>query len=301
MLAAQSILLGQRDIVLTGGFESMSNIPYYLPKARGGYRYGNGELQDGILKDGLWDVYNNCHMGNAAEHCAKNHEAYKFSRNDQDDFAIESYKRAASAHQNGSFKQEIVGVEVKGKKGSTVVEDDEEYHRVDFAKVRTLRPAFQNDGTGTVTAANASSLNDGASALIITSLAAAQARGLKPLAKIIGFGDAELAPIDFTIAPAAAIPRALKMAGISKDDVDFWEINEAFSVVVLANMKLLDIPHSKVNVNGGAVALGHPIGASGARIVTTLTHLLQNQNKRYGVASICNGGGGASAVVIEKL
>lgn len=296
MMAAQSIMLGHQDVVLAGGFESMSNIPYYVPKARTGLRYGHGELLDGVLKDGLWDVYNDVHMGNAGEDCATKHS---FTREQQDDFAIASYERAAAAHQAGHFKGEIVGVDIKGRKGVTTVDMDEEYSKVSFDKVRSLRPAF--DRNGTITAANASSLNDGASALVLTSLAKAQELGLKPLAKVTGFADAARAPIEFTIAPADATPKALKMAGVSVEDVDYFEINEAFSVVVLANMKLMKVPHDKVNVLGGAVALGHPIGCSGARIVTTLTHLLQNNGKKVGCASICNGGGGASAIVIESM
>jgi len=295
MMAAQSIQLGQNKTVLAGGFESMSNIPYYLPKARNGYRYGNGELLDGVLKDGLWDVYNDSHMGMAAEHCANTE---KFSRQQQDDYAIESYTRAANAHKNGAFASEIIPVEVQSKKETKKIVDDEEYHRVDFNKVPTLRPAF--DKNGSVTAANASSLNDGASAVVVMSQAEAEARGLKPLAKIIGYGDAARKPIEFTIAPVGAIEIALSRAQVSKENIDFWEINEAFSVVALANMARLGLDHAKVNVNGGAVGLGHPIGCSGARIVTTLVHLLRNQDKKYGCAAICNGGGGASAIVLEK-
>merc|ERR1712130_82914 len=297
MFAAQSIQLGHQQTVLAGGFESMSNIPYYLPKARTGYRYGHGELVDGLLHDGLTDAYDKSPMGMAAEHCAS--KLHQFSRQQQDDFAIESYTRAGNAHKSGAFKDEIMGVEVKSRKDTKVIEDDEEYHRVDFSKVPSLKPVFAKDGS--VTAANASSLNDGACALVVMSLARAQALGLKPLAKILGYGDAARAPIEFTVAPADAVPVALKQAGISVSDVDYWEINEAFSVVVLANMERMGLDHSKVNVNGGAVALGHPIGCSGARIVTTLAYLLRNNDKRYGCASICNGGGGASAIVLEKM
>merc|ERR1712137_1141586 len=295
MFAAQAIQLGQQNTVVAGGFESMSNTPYYVPKARNGYRYGHGEIIDGILKDGLWDVYNDAPMGMAAEHCAK---AEKFSREEQDDYAIESYKRAADAHKRGAFKDEIVPIEVRSKKETKEIYDDEEYHRINFEKVPSLRPAF--DSEGTVTAANASSLNDGASALVIMSLKRAKELELKPLAKIIGYGDAARKPIEFTVAPADAIPFALRRAGISQKDVDYWEINEAFSVVALANIKRLELDPKKVNVNGGAVALGHPIGSSGARIITTLVHLLRNEDKRYGCAAICNGGGGASAIVLEK-
>lgn len=296
MLASQSIMLGQNQIVVAGGFESMSNVPYYLDKGRNGYKYGHGGVVDGILKDGLWDPYDNHHMGSAGESCAKK---FSFSREDQDKFAIESYKRAQEAWAKGAFKNEVVPVPVPGKKGDVLVTEDEEHKKVDFSKVSTLKPAF--DKSGTITAANASSLNDGASALVLMDGEKAKELGLKPLARIIGFGDAEQEPIDFPTAPAKATPKALNMAGIKANEVDFWEINEAFAVVVLANTKLLGLDPSKVNVDGGAVSLGHPIGMSGARLVTHLTHLLHQRNGKFGCASICNGGGGASAIVIERV
>eukprot|EP01087_Luapelamoeba_hula_P018402 TRINITY_DN591_c0_g1_i1.p1 TRINITY_DN591_c0_g1~~TRINITY_DN591_c0_g1_i1.p1 ORF type:complete len:423 (-),score=77.86 TRINITY_DN591_c0_g1_i1:113-1381(-) len=295
--AAQSIMLGHQDVIVAGGFESMSNIPYYVPNMRKGVKFGNTQLLDGLIHDGLWDVYGNVHMGNCGEVCAEKHN---ISRAEQDEFAITSYKRTAAATQAGLFKDEIVGVTVPQKKGGpAMITEDEEYKKVDFDKVPKLKPAFKKDGT--VTAANSPSLNDGASALIIMSAAKAKELGLKPLAKIRGFADAELEPVDFTVAPAQAVPKALKMAGIDIKDVDYWEINEAFSVVGLANMRLLGISHDKLNVNGGAVAMGHPIGMSGARIVTALTHILKQKNAKIGCAAICNGGGGASAIVLERL
>lgn len=296
MLASQSIMLGHSEIVVAGGFESMSNVPYYLEKGRGGYKYGHGQIIDGIIKDGLWDPYDNHHMGAAGENCAKK---MSFSRDDQDKFAIESYKRAQAAWANGVFKNEVVPVPVPGKKGDVLVSEDEEYKKVDFGKLATLRPAF--DAAGTITAANASSINDGACALVLMNAEIAKKMGLKPLARIVGFGDAEQQPIDFPTAPALAVPKALNMAGVKTSDIDLWEINEAFSVVVLANTKLLNLDPSKVNVDGGAVSLGHPIGMSGARIVAHLVHSLHQRNGKLGCASICNGGGGASSVVVEKL
>lgn len=295
MLAAQAISLGHNDVAVAGGFESMSNIPYYVPQARTGYNLGHGQLIDGIVKDGLWDVYNDQHMGNCGEACA---DEYGFTREQQDDFAIESYRRSAAAHEAGLFRDEIVPVEVKKRGQVTVVEDDEEYRRINFDKVRSLRPVFQKDGT--VTAANASSINDGASALVLMSEGKAQELGVTPIAYIRGYGDAAQDPVKFTTAPALAVPIALRRAGLSLEDVEYHEINEAFSVVVLANMKLLNIPHDRVNVNGGAVSLGHPIGCSGARIITTLVNVLKQKDAKIGCASICNGGGGASAIVIER-
>jgi len=294
MLAAQSIALGQNDIVLAGGMESMSNVPYYLDKARNGYRLGNGQLTDGLIKDGLWDVYNDYHMGSAAELCAA--ECH-ISREDQDTFAIESYKRAQKAQGDGKFKEEITPVELKGD--ITLFADDEEPNAVKFDKIPGLKPVFKKDGT--VTAANASTLNDGAAALILMSKEKADELGIKPIAKIISYADAQQAPEWFTTAPSKAIPLALHRAGLSTAQIDYFEINEAFSVVSIANNQLLEIDPAKVNVNGGAVALGHPLGASGARIIVTLLNVL-NQNKgKYGAAGICNGGGGASAMVIENL
>ena len=297
MLAAQSIALGINDVVVAGGMESMSNVPFYLDKARTGYRLGHGELTDGLVKDGLWDVYNDYHMGSAAELCAVDHS---ISREAQDDYAIESYKRSQAAQQSGKFSNEIVPVEITGRRGDvTVISEDEEVNAVNFDKIPGLRAVFQKDGT--VTAANASTLNDGAAALVVVSKKKMEELGLKPLAKVLGYGDAQQAPEYFTTAPAQAIPRALAHAGVTADQVDFYEINEAFSVVALANNKLLGLDGKKVNINGGAVALGHPLGASGARIVVTLLSVLDQNNGRIGVAGICNGGGGASALVIEKV
>jgi acetyl-CoA C-acetyltransferase len=297
MLAAQSIALGENDIVVAGGMESMSNVPYYLDKARTGYRLGNGELLDGLVKDGLWDVYNNYHMGVAAELCASE---CSIDRAEQDAFAIQSYTRSQEAQKSGKFDQEIIAVELKDKKGESVwINTDEEPKTVKFDKIPTLKPVFKKDGT--VTAANASTLNDGAAALVLMSSSKAKELGLKPLAKILAYADAQQAPEWFTTAPSKAIPLALKRAGLTSDNVDYFEINEAFSVVALANNKEMKLDNNKVNVNGGAVALGHPLGASGARIVVTLLHVLSQKNAKIGVAGICNGGGGASALVIERL
>jgi acetyl-CoA C-acetyltransferase len=297
MLAAQSIANGDNDIVLAGGMESMSNTPYYLDKARNGYRLGNGQIIDGLVKDGLWDVYNDYHMGSAAELCAVD---CNVTREEQDAFAIESYKRAQASQAAGKFKTEITPVELKDKKGEvTLFSDDEEPATVKFDKIPTLKPVFKKDGT--VTAANASTLNDGAAALVLMSKEKAEAMGIKPLAKIVSFADAQQAPEYFTTAPAKAIPLALHKAGVSAEQVDFFEINEAFSVVSVANNKLLKLDPAKVNVNGGAVAIGHPLGASGARIIVTLIHVLQQNGGKLGAAGICNGGGGASAMVIQNL
>ncbi|PTT00438.1 acetyl-CoA C-acetyltransferase [Pedobacter sp. HMWF019] len=296
MLAAQSIALGQNDIVVAGGMESMSNVPYYLDKARTGYRLGHGQITDGLVKDGLWDVYNDYHMGSAAELCAT--ECH-ISREDQDAFAIASYKKAQAAQNDGKFTAEIVPVEVKDRKGEiTLVSNDDEPFAVKFDKIPSLKPVFKKDGT--VTAANASTLNDGAAALVLMSADKAKELGLKPLARILAYADAQQAPEWFTTAPAKAIPLALSRAGKSIKDVDYFEINEAFSVVSLANNQLLELNNDKVNVNGGAVSLGHPLGASGARIVVTLLSVLAQNNGKIGVAGICNGGGGASALVVEK-
>lgn len=295
MLGAQSILLGDNDIVVAGGMESMSNIPYYLDKARNGYRLGHGAVTDGILRDGLWDPYKDFHMGNAAEICAAE---YKISREDQDAYAAQSYRRTAAAYEKGYFKDEIVPVEVPGKQSVTVSED-EEYKKVNFEKMAALKPAFQKEGT--VTAANASKINDGAAAVVLASGEKVKELGLKPLAKIISFADASQAPEWFTTTPVKAINRALAKAGLTVKDMDFTEINEAFSCVALANERDLGLRPETLNVWGGAVALGHPIGCSGARIVITLNSILHKENGRYGVAGICNGGGGASAMVIEKM
>jgi acetyl-CoA C-acetyltransferase len=297
MLAAQSIALGQNDIVVAGGMESMSNVPYYLDKARNGYRLGNGQIIDGLVKDGLWDVYNDYHMGSAAELCAVD---CNISREDQDAFAIESYNRAQKAQAAGKFKDEISPVELKDKKGDvTMFTDDEEPKAVKFDKIPSLKPVFKKDGT--VTAANASTLNDGAAALVLMSREKADELGIKPLARIISYADAQQAPEWFTTAPSKAIPLALHKAGLSSDQIDFFEINEAFSVVAIANNQLLKLDPAKVNVNGGAVSLGHPLGASGARIIVTLINVLQQNQGKFGAAGICNGGGGASAMVIENL
>lgn len=297
MIGAQSISLGINDIVVVAGAESMSNVPYYLDKARTGYRLGNGEIIDGLVKDGLWDVYNNYHMGSAAELCATE---CNISREEQDAYAIESYKRAQKANSEGKFKNEMISIEIKDRKGAiSLVSEDEEINSVKFDRIPTLNPVFKKGGT--VTAANASTLNDGAAALILMSKKKADELGIKPLAKIRGFADAQQAPEWFTTAPSKAIPRALASAGISPEEVDFYEINEAFSVVAIANNQLLHLDPQRVNVNGGAVAMGHPLGASGARIIVTLLSVLDQNNGKIGVAGICNGGGGASAVVIEKI
>ncbi len=297
MLAAQSIMLGENDIVVAGGMESMSNVPYYLDKARNGYRLGHGQVIDGLVKDGLWDVYKDFHMGNATEICATE---YKISREEQDAYAIESYKRSAAAYEKGLFKDEIIPVEVPQRgKDPLVVAEDEEFRKVDFNKIPGLKPAFQKDGT--VTAANASKLNDGASAVVLMSKERADAMGIKPLAEIISFADAQQAPEWFTTAPAKALPKALAKAGLSTEQIDFYEINEAFSAVAIANNKEMGLNPAKVNVNGGAVALGHPLGSSGCRIVVTLTHVLKQNKGIYGAAGICNGGGGASAIVIKSI
>lgn len=297
MLAAQSIALGENDIVIAGGMESMSNVPYYLDKARNGYRLGHGQIIDGLVKDGLWDVYNDYHMGSAAELCA---ESCGISREEQDAFAISSYKRSQTAQTEGKFDAEIIALEVKDRKGDiTLVDKDEEPFTVKFDKIAGLKPVFKKDGT--VTAANASTLNDGAAALVLMSADKAKEMGLKPLARILSFADAQLAPEWFTTAPSKAIPLALKRAGKALTDVDYFEINEAFSVVSLANNKELNLDNEKVNINGGAVSLGHPLGASGARIIVTLISVLSQNKGKIGVAGICNGGGGASAMVIENL
>jgi acetyl-CoA C-acetyltransferase len=297
IIAAQSIALGENDIVIAGGMESMSNVPYYLDKARNGYRLGNGQIIDGLVKDGLWDVYNDYHMGSAAELCATE---CNISREDQDAFAIESYKRSQAAQANSKFKNEIITLEIKDKKGEiTLIEHDEEINAVKFDKIPGLKPVFKKDGT--VTAANASTLNDGAAALVLMSKTKIQELGLKPLAKIISYADAQQAPEWFTTTPAKAIPKALERAKIKSSDVDFYEINEAFSVVSLANNRILELDPAKVNINGGAVSMGHPLGASGARIVVTLLNVLQQNGGKIGVAGICNGGGGASAIIIENM
>jgi len=296
MLGAQSIMLGQNDVVVAGGMESMSNIPYYLLKARYGYRYGNGDVVDGLTYDGLTDPYNNCAMGVCADNTAKE---MSISREDQDAYAINSYKRAAAAWAEGKFDTEIVPVEITDRKGNvTLFNHDEEYKNVNFDKIPGLRAVFTKDGT--VTAANASTINDGAAALVLMSKEKAEQLGLKPIAKIRGFADAAQDPMWFTTTPSLAIPKALHHAGVDAQHVDYYEINEAFSAVALANNIKLALDPQKVNVNGGAVALGHPLGASGARIITTLINVLKQNTAAIGTAAICNGGGGASAIVIEN-
>ena len=297
MLGAQAIMLGDADVVVTGGMENMSQAPYYLDKARSGYKYGNGQLIDGLTKDGLIDVYHNYPMGNAAELCAKE---CNISREAQDEFAIESYKRSAAAWEAGKFNNEIVPVEVPQRKGDPILFDhDEEYKNVRFEKIPQLRPVFDREGT--VTAANASTINDGASALVLMSKEKMEALGLKPLAKVVAFADAAQAPEWFTTAPAKALPRAIEKAGLKMDEIDAIELNEAFSVVGLANIQELKLDPAKVNINGGAVSLGHPLGNSGSRILVTLINVLKQNNGKYGAAGICNGGGGASAFVIENV
>jgi acetyl-CoA C-acetyltransferase len=296
IFGAQGIMLGDSEIVVAGGMENMSMTPYYVEKARYGFKYGHGQLLDAIVKDGLTDVYHQNLMGNSAELCAAK---YNITREQQDAFAIDSYKKSAAAWAAGKFKDEIAPVTVKGKKGDVVVAEDEEYKNVSFEKIPGLKPVFQKDGT--VTAANASTINDGASALVLMSKEKAEALGIKPLAKIVAYSDAEQAPEWFTTSPSVAIPGALKKAGLKISDIDYFEINEAFAVVSLANNQILGLDPSKVNVNGGAVALGHPLGSSGSRIIVTLINVLKQNKAKYGVAGICNGGGGASAIVIENL
>jgi len=297
MFGAQAIMVGHAHIVMTGGMESMSNIPYYIPKARWGHKFGGGEIIDGLEKDGLRDAYGQMPMGVCADATA---EKYSISREEQDRFAIQSYKRAAAATDNGAFANEIIPVAVPQRKGDPIMVDtDEEYKKVKFEKIPNLRAAFTKDGTAT--AANSSTINDGASALILASEEAVKKLGLKPLAEIVSFADAAHEPEWFTTAPAKAAPLAVKRADLEMADVDFFEVNEAFSVVTMAFNQELKISEDKVNVNGGAVALGHPLGASGARIVTTLVHTLQNKNGNIGCATLCNGGGGASAIVIKRV
>lgn len=296
MLAAQAIQLGQADVIVAGGMESMSNIPYYVPKARFGYKYGNAELVDGLARDGLVDVYDQCSMGVFADRTA---EKYAISREAQDAYSVQSYRRAEESTQSGRFAAEIVPVEVVGRKGSVMVSEDEEFKNVIYDKIPTLKPAFGPGGT--VTAANSSPISDGASALVVMSRRKADELGLTPLARILAYADAEQEPQWFTTAPIKAVPLALERAGLTADDIDFFEINEAFAVVPLAFSEVLNIPQEKLNVFGGAVSIGHPLGASGARIVTTLTNVLHQNGGRYGAVGICNGGGGASAIILEKI
>jgi acetyl-CoA C-acetyltransferase len=296
MLGAQTILAGDNHIVVVGGMENMSQTPHYVD-GRNGTKFGNITMLDGITKDGLLDVYNKVPMGNCAELCAKE---YNISREDQDNFAITSYTRAADAWKAGRFDNEIVPVSVPQRKGDPVlVSEDEEYKNVFLDKIPGLKPAFDKEGT--ITAANASTLNDGASALVLASAEAVEKYGLKPIAKIVSYADAAQAPEWFTTAPSLAVPKALEKAGLKTSDVDYWELNQAFSVVGLANIKILGLDASKVDVNGGAVALGHPLGNSGSRVIVTLINVLKQNNAKIGAAGICNGGGGASAMVIENI
>ncbi|NNM16081.1 MAG: acetyl-CoA C-acyltransferase [Bacteroidia bacterium] len=295
MFGAQSIMCGDSDVVVAGGMENMSAVPHYLEKSRVGFKLGHAQLTDGLIKDGLWDVYNDYHMGNAAELCATD---CNISREDQDAYAIESYKRSAAAYDKGYFKNEIVPVSIPQRKGDPIeFAEDEEYKNVKFEKIPALRPVFKKDGS--VTAANASTLNDGAAAVVLMSEEKMKELGATPLAKIISYADAQQAPEWFTTAPAKALPLAVKKANMNMEQIDFFEINEAFSVVALANNKEMKIDATKVNVHGGAVSLGHPLGCSGARIIVTLINVLKQQGGKVGAAGICNGGGGASAMVIE--
>lgn len=297
MFGAQAILLGHADVVVTGGMESMSNIPYYIPKARFGYKYGNAELVDGLEKDGLLDVYQKKAMGVFADATAAK---FGITREMQDQFAINSYKKSAAATNEGLFKNEIIPVAIPQKKGDAILlVEDEEYKNVMFDKIPGLRPAFTPDGT--VTAANASTINDGAAALVLASEEAVKRLNLKPIARIVSFSDGEQAPEWFTTAPTLSVPRAVERSGLKLSDIDFFEINEAFAVVPLAFEKILEVADEKMNVFGGAVSLGHPLGASGARIITTLCNVLQTKGGRYGAVGICNGGGGSSAMVIERM
>jgi len=296
-MAAQAIKAGDADLIVAGGMENMSSVPHYY-NARNATKLGDVKMLDGMVLDGLTDVYNKIHMGVCAEKCATD---YSFTREDQDNFAVESYRRSAQAWSEGRFADEVVPVTIPQRKGDPVIfAEDEEYKSVNFDRLPTLPTVFKKE-EGTVTAANASTLNDGASALILVSKEKMEELGLKPLAKIISYADAAQAPEDFTTAPSKALPIALKKAGLALTDIDFFEFNEAFSVVGLANNKILRLDASKVNVNGGAVSLGHPLGSSGSRIIVTLINVLKQNNAKYGAAAICNGGGGASAIVIENL
>ena len=296
-LAAQSIQLGQVAIAIAGGMESMSQVPHYIPGTRAGFKFGDTKLIDGIIKDGLMNVYDQNVMGVLADKCAS---TYDFSREAQDKFALESYQRSSKAWDNGKFDEEVVPIEIKDRRGNiTVVDKDEEFKNINPEKVSKLRPAFTKDGT--VTAANASTINDGAAALVLMSAEKAKELGITPLAKLLSHSDYSHEAEWFTTAPAKALPKAIKSAGLNIEEIDFFELNEAFSVVGLVNMKLLEIDPNKTNVNGGAVSLGHPLGCSGARIVVTLLNVLDQNEGKYGAAGVCNGGGGASALVIEKL
>ena len=295
--ATQSILLGDADIVVAGGMESMSNVPFYNDAQRWGSKYGNTAMIDGLAKDGLTDVYDGKAMGNAAELCAKE---CGISREEQDAFAIESYKRSQAAWEKGLFDNEVIPVEIPQRKGDPIIfAKDEDHYNVKFDKITSLNPAFQKDGT--VTAANASTMNDGAAALVLMSKEKADELGLRPIAKIIGYADAEQAPEWFTTTPSLAVPKAVAKAGLKMEDISYWELNEAFAVVGIENTKRLKLDTAKVNVHGGAVSIGHPLGCSGARIIVTLINVLKANNAKYGAAGICNGGGGASAMVIENV
>ncbi|APF19762.1 acetyl-CoA acetyltransferase [Caldithrix abyssi DSM 13497] len=297
MLAAQAIMVGDAEVIVAGGMENMSQVPYYLPKARYGYRMGHGELVDGMIKDGLWDVYNDFHMGIAAELCASE---CNVPREAQDEYATMSYKRALKAQEEGLFNEEIVPVEVPQRKGDPIiVSEDEEPKNVKFEKIPHLRPAFKKDGT--VTAANASKINDGAAAVVVMSLEKANELGLKPMARIVSQASFAKKPEYFTTAPADSINLALKKAGLTVEDIDLFEINEAFAVVAIINNRLLNLPVEKVNVHGGAVAIGHPIGASGTRILTTLLYAMKHRSAKRGLASLCIGGGEASTLVVELM
>lgn len=297
MIAANQIQLEEADIIVAGGMESMSNVPYYLNKHRFGSKLGHAEAQDGIIRDGLWDVYNDFHMGNAAEICARE---CNISREEQDEFAITSYKRAIKAHEEGYFDDEIIEMKVKDRKGNvSKITMDEELKRINYDKVPKLNPVFEKDGT--VTPANASSINDGAAAVLLMSEEKAEELGFTPMARIVSQASAAKQPEWFTTAPADAMPKAMKRAKLEKDEIDLFEINEAFSVVSLANEQILELNPEKVNIHGGAVSIGHPIGCSGARIIVTLLHALKRTKGRYGCAGICNGGGGASAMVLEMF
>jgi acetyl-CoA C-acetyltransferase len=297
MVAANDIRCGDYDVAIAGGMESMSNAPYALPQARSGYRMGNGKMIDLMINDGLWDPYGDKHMGNCAETCVAK---YHFTREEQDAYSLESYRRAQDAVKEGRFRKEIAVVEIEGKKGKTAIVDDEEPFAAPLEKMGTLKPAFMKDG-GSVTAANSSKLNDGAAAIVVASAEWAEKKGLKPMARVLAHATMSQEPEWFTTAPAGAIEKVLKRAGLTIGDIDLFEINEAFAAVALAAMKDTGIPHEKLNVNGGAVALGHPIGASGARLMVTLLHALESRGLKRGLVSICNGGGEATAVIVELL
>jgi len=296
MFGAQSIMLGHNDIVMTGGMENMSLVPHYLPNGRTGMKYGNLQIIDGINRDGLQDPFDNSLMGICGELCASE---YKISREDNDRYAIQSYQRAIEATQKGYFQNEIAPVTISNKSGELVINKDEEIEKVKFDKIPTLKPAFQKDGT--ITAANSSKLSDGASAILLASGEAVKQHGLKPLAKILSFADAALESKWFSIAPSKAMPKALQLAGLTMNDMDAVEINEAFATVVLVNQKIMNIPNEKINLLGGAISLGHPLGSSGSRIMATLLSALEVVNGKYGIIGICNGGGGASSIVIERM